>query len=101
MAPSLARRREVVITQVIAASQATKDASPTADVVVGIIATLFGGVLAADFRGVSTVIHKKNSGFTPWGRRIAGKGPNPVRIVGSGFLLAGLIALTLGLVRAA
>lgn len=89
------------VARVIAESQATTNASPTADLVIGAIAILLGGTLVADVRNISATLRKNSTGFTPWGRRIAGRGPNPVRIVGFGFLVCGLITLGLGLVRAA
>ena len=88
------------VPRVIAESQAASNASPTVDLIIGVIAILLGGALTADLRNISATLRKNNSGFTPWGRRIAGRGPNPVRIVGFAFLVVGLITFALGLVRA-
>lgn len=85
---------------VIATSEATNNASPSADLIIGVIAILLGGTLATDLRNISASLRKSNTGSTPWGRRIAGRGPNPVRVVGFAVLVVGLITFALGLIRA-
>jgi len=80
---------------------ASNNASPVADLVIGCIAILVGLGLGLDLKQISSTIRQNNAGFTPWGRRLRNLGaPNPVRVVGWGFFLVGLIALILGLVRA-
>jgi hypothetical protein len=55
---------------------------------------VLGGVLAANIRGISSKMLRDSSGFTPWGRKRQGPlWPNPVRIVGGGFVIVGIVAL--------
>jgi hypothetical protein len=86
--------------RIIATAISTRDASATADFVIGSIAVLLGGLLALDVKKISTTLTANSTGFTPWGKRRGGPPrPDPLRIVGWMFLLAGVIVLIVGLVR--
>lgn len=87
---------------VIAATVSSNYATPSEELIIGCIMILLGGTLALDFRKVATVLLQNGTDYTPWGRRRGPwRGPNPVRIVGWGFLVVGLIVLIFGLVRIA
>jgi hypothetical protein len=78
----------------------SNEVSPSVDLIIGAIGILLGGALALDLKKISTTLLQNGTGFTPWGRRRGPwQGPNPVRFVGWGFLVVGLITLILGLVR--
>jgi len=56
-------------------------------------------MLAFDVKGIATTIHKNNTEFTPWGRRLqTSTWPNPARFVGWFFLIPGSILLVLTIV---
>jgi hypothetical protein len=62
-------------------------------------ATGLGAVLAFDVRGIATTLHKNNSEFTPWGKKLqTSQWPNPARIVGWCFLVPGGVVLVLNIV---
>jgi hypothetical protein len=78
------------------------NASPLTGLTIGIVSAVFGSALALDIKSISTDFRKNGTGFTPWGRRREqSRGPNPVRIVGWGFLIAGLITIIVSLMRVA
>lgn len=53
-----------------------------------------GAVLAFDVKGAASKLHRVNSGFTPWGKRLVTRTDfNPARLVGVFFLIGGIVAL--------
>ena len=61
-----------------------------------VFATVIGGIMAFDIRGIATRQHKNNSEFTPWGKALhTSQWPNPYRIVGWIFFLVGSFMLLL------
>jgi hypothetical protein len=69
---------------------------PTEDTRLAIASGLLvlGAALAFNIKGISSVMLRNSSGFTPWGRkRQRPLRPNPARLVGVFFLIFGLIAL--------
>jgi hypothetical protein len=61
---------------------------------------LVGGVLVFDLGGFASKSHEYNTGFTPWGRRLAARDkiPSPYRIVGWVFLAPGVGLLILAVI---
>jgi hypothetical protein len=69
-------------------------ASVQARLVLAGLFIVLGTVLAFDVRGLASRLHRANSGFTPWGRKLVDRIPfNPARVVGAVFLAGGLVAL--------
>lgn len=63
---------------------------------ISVVMTGLGAVLAFDVKGIATAIHKNNTEFTPWGRRLhTSEGPNTARLVGWFFLIPGAVLLVL------
>jgi len=66
---------------------------------IGAVMTGLGALLAFDVKGIATAIHKNNTEFTPWGRKLqTSTWPNPARFVGWFFLIPGSILLALTIV---
>ncbi len=69
---------------------------------IGAVLTGLGAVLAFDIKGIATALHKNNTEFTPWGRKLrTSTWPNPARFVGWFFLVPGAILLALTIVAGA
>jgi hypothetical protein len=69
---------------------------------IGAVLTGIGATLALDIKGIATAIHKNNTEFTPWGRRLqTSTWPNPARFVGWFFLILGAILLSLTIIAGA
>lgn len=68
-------------------------ASLSTRIILACIFAVLGAVLAFDVKGAARRIHQANSGFTPWGRRLADRTNfNPARVVGAFFLIGGIVA---------
>lgn len=66
---------------------------------IGLVLTGLGAILAFDVKGIATAIHKNNTEFTPWGRKLhTSTWPNPARFVGWFFLIPGAILLALTII---
>jgi hypothetical protein len=87
---------------IIAAASASAEASTRATFLIGLVLVGLGCFLAFNVRNVAATLLENSSGFTPRGRR-RGKwrGPNPYRLVGSFFLIGGVVALISTIVRIA
>lgn len=85
---------------ILASSVDAQNASPTADVIIGIVAITIGVILGFDIRDIAATLRRNSTGFTRWGRRRDEQRVlNPVRVVGWLFLAGGVITFVLGIVR--
>ncbi len=69
---------------------------------IGAVLTGIGATLAFNVKGIAAALHKNNTEFTPWGRRLqTSKWPNPARLVGWFFLIPGAVLLSLTIIAGA
>jgi hypothetical protein len=78
----------------LAAASQIPVASLQARLVIALVFVVLGVVLAFDVKDAASRLHRANSGFTPWGKKLADRfGSSPVRIIGAFFLIGGIAAL--------